>query len=238
GDLGRLLIVMVDKKSGFDFEEVGLTPKELSPIDTDALRQAALFDLTLFEVSYPANDSESYVRFIQGKSKSDFFKDALGCRKDVDNDRSIRQLFDAIFKFADTNRIPTPLRDKIEETVRGFLQKKSRDKADKSVSLKDIQNRIDKCLPEESPLKGQFTIFVNANEYKIDDIFEPTNFSANNASSYDFSDSNRNFSCKVRKSAIGSQSSSKPVKIDKENRCLILPLSDIDYDELIGFAGD
>ncbi|WP_342230235.1 nucleoid-associated protein, partial [Yersinia enterocolitica] len=96
-DFGRLLIVMVDKKSGFDFESVALTPKKLSPIDTDALRQAALFDLTLFDITYPDNNGESYVKFIQGKSKSDFFKDALGCKREIDNNRSIQELFDAIF---------------------------------------------------------------------------------------------------------------------------------------------
>ncbi|WP_156293345.1 nucleoid-associated protein [Serratia oryzae] len=237
-DLGRLLIVMVDKKSGFDFEKVALTPKKLSPIDTDALRQAALFDLTLFNVSYPNNDSESYVRFIQGKSKSDFFKDALGCRKDVDNKRSIDEVFNAIFKFTNENNLPISIRDKIEESIRDFLDKKSRDKNDKSVRLIDIQKKIDKCLPDDHPSKGQFSTFVNANEFQIDDIFEPTNFSAENSSSYSFSDQNKNFTCKVRKTAIGSQNSTKPVKLDKVNRCLVFPLSDDDFLELEGFAGD
>lgn len=233
-DLGRLLIVMVDKKSGFDFEKVVLTPKQLSPIDTDALRQAALFDLTLFELSYPKNDSESYVRFIQGKSKSDFFKDALGCKKDVDNSRSINELFSAIYKFSEQNSISIPLRDKIEEDIREYLDSKSRDKTDKSVTLKTIQKRIDKILPDEHQSKGQFVTFVNANEYKIDDIFEPTNFSAENATSYKFTDQNRNFTCKVRKTAIGSQNSKKPVKLDVENKCLIFPLTDTDFSELKG----
>ncbi|MEQ4451653.1 nucleoid-associated protein [Kosakonia sp. YIM B13605] len=235
-DLGRLLIVMVDKKGGFDFEKVVLTPKQLSPIDTDALRQAALFDLTLFELSYPKNDSESYVRFIQGKSKSDFFKDALGCKKDVDNARSINELFNAFYKFSEANSISIPLRDKIEEDIREYLDSKSRDKNDKSVTLRTIQKRIDKHLPDEHKSKGQFLTFVNTNEYKIDDIFEPTNFSAENATSYKFSDQNKNFICKVRKTAIGSQNSTKPVKLDIENRCLIFPLNDTDFTELKGLV--
>lgn len=236
GDLGRLLIVMVDKKGGFDFEKVALTPKQLYPIDTEALRQAALFDLTLFESSYPDNNTESYVRFIQGKSKSDFFKDALGCKKDVNNSRSIKELFNAIFKFAEENSISIPLRDKIEEDIRDYLENKSKDKNDKSVTMKSIQLKIDKNLPDDHKSKGQFLSFVNTKEYKIDEIFEPTNFSAENATSYKFSDQNKNFTCKVRKTAIGKQNSTKPVKIDLENKSLILPLSEADFVELKGLV--
>ena len=237
-DFGRLLIVMVDKKGAFDFEKVALTPKKLSPIDTEALRQAALFDLTLFDASYPENNGESYVRFIQGKSKSDFFKDALGCRKDVDNNRSINNLFAAILDFSNQVSLPIPLRDKIEESVKDFIEKKSKDKNDKSISLQDIQNKVDKCLPEKHPALGKFSKFVNIHEYEIDEVFEPTRFSAKNATSIELSDKSKNFTCKVRKTAIGSEHSTKPIKLDKENRCLLLPLTDEDFLELEKFVRD
>ncbi len=48
GDIGRLLAIMVDKKEGFDFDE-NLIPTDSQHINLDALRQAALFDLTLFD---------------------------------------------------------------------------------------------------------------------------------------------------------------------------------------------
>ena len=102
--------------------------------------------------------------------------------------------------------------------------------------MSTIQKRIDKLLPDEHESRGQFVTFVNKNEYKIDDIFEPTNFSAENATSYKFSDQNKNFTCKVRKTAIGSQNSTKPVKLDMENKCLIFPLTDSDFSELKGLV--
>ncbi|HDW2131315.1 TPA: nucleoid-associated protein [Yersinia enterocolitica] len=237
-DFGRLLIVMVDKKSGFDFESVALTPKKLSPIDTDALRQAALFDLTLFDITYPDNNGESYVKFIQGKSKSDFFKDALGCKREIDNNRSIQELFDAIFSFANERNLLIPIRDKIEETVREFLNNKYKSQDNRSVTLKDIQKKVDSCLPEEHPARGQFTTFVNEKEYRIDDVFEPTQNAAKNASSFKFTDEDQNFTCQVRKSAVGTKNSRKPVKLDRVNRCLILPLSDSDYAKLDQVAGE
>ncbi|WP_455269142.1 nucleoid-associated protein [Rahnella aceris] len=232
GDLGRLLIVMLDKKSGFDFEKVVLTPKKLSPIDTDALRQAAMFDLTLFDTTYPENDSESYVKFILGKSTSDFFKDALGCQKEVDNKKSVNEIFRALYDFARDKELSIPIRDKIDEAIKELLDKKSKDKNDKSIKLRDIHKKIDSYIPDEHAAKGQFAVYVNEKEYEIDDVFEPTNRSATNASSIKLVDKNNNFSCLVRKNAIGSESSGKPVKLDRENRCLILPLADNYFDEL------
>ncbi|EOL3825930.1 nucleoid-associated protein [Escherichia coli] len=122
-DLGKLLIVMVDKQSAYDFDSDKLTPTRLNPINTDALRQAAMFDLTLFEASYPENKGDSYVHFLQGKSKSDFFKDSLGCRHDSDNKRSIQQLFSAIDIFASKNSLGRVLRDTIDNEVKSLLEK-------------------------------------------------------------------------------------------------------------------
>ncbi len=237
-DIGRLLIVMVDKKSGFDFENVALTPKKLSPIDTDALRQAALFDLTLFQSSYPKNNSDAYVKFIQGKSKGDFFKDSLGCKKDVDNNKSIQQIFDAIIAFSKTEGLTIPIRDKINEAITVLLNKKAKDKYDQSLTLDIVQKNIDKCIPDEHPAKGQFITFVNVNEYQIDEVFEPTRRSATDANTFKFSDENDNFSVNVKKAAIGDEKSSKPVKIDKNNKCLMLPLSDFDFDEIMKVVGE
>lgn len=114
---------MVDKQSAYDFDSDKLTPTRLNPINTDALRQAAMFDLTLFEASYPENKGDSYVHFLQGKSKSDFFKDSLGCRHDSDNKRSIQQLFSAIDIFASKNSLGRVLRDTIDNEVKSLLEK-------------------------------------------------------------------------------------------------------------------
>lgn len=238
-DFGRLLIVMVNKKSGFDFDSVVLTPKKLSPIDTDALSQAALFDLTLFAVVYPDNKGEPYVRFIEGKSRSNFFKDALGCKKDVSNSRSVDELFRAIAEFAKSNNISNPIRDKAEEAVREFLDNKAKNKTgNKTVTIKDIGKIFDKIIPDIHPAKGKFTDFVYDNEYQIDDVFEPTRNATHKASSFDLSDENKNFVCRVRRGAVGSIDSGKPVMLDRKNKWLILPLSDEDFGQLDEFAGD
>lgn len=147
-DLGKLLIVMVDKRGAFDFEEGSLQPKRLNPVNTDALRQAAMFDLTLFDECYPDNDGHSYVDFIQGKSQSDVFKDSLGCTRDVDNKRSINEVFRAIEMFVSSNSLGRAVRENADIAVRNFLDIKSRDNVDKSVSIDEIQEVIDKCLPK------------------------------------------------------------------------------------------
>jgi len=238
-DFGRLLIVMVNKKSGFDFDSVVLTPKKLSPIDTDALSQAALFDLTLFEATYPDNNGEPYVRFIEGKSRSNFFKDALGCKKDVSNNRSVDELFKAISDFTKKNDISNPLRDKAEEEVRELLERKAKNRTgNKTVTLKDIEKIFNNIIPDDHPAKGKFTDFVYDNEYHIDDVFEPTRNATLKASSFDLSDENKNFVCRVRRGAVGGIDSGKPVMLDRKNKWLILPLSDEDFGQLDEFAGD
>lgn len=232
-DLGKLLIVMVDKQSAYDFDSDNLTPKRLNPINTDALRQAAMFDLTLFEASYPDNKGDSYVHFLQGKSKSDFFKDSLGCRHDSDNKRSINQLFSAIDVFVRENSLGRVLRDKIDMEVKNLLDKKSRDKdGNKSVRIEEISTVIDNCLTNNQKCKGTFTDFVNINGFQIDQQFEPTYKSAENALTIEVADNDNNFKLKIMRGAIGDEQSNKPV-ILTDNKCeVVIKLSQTDYDEL------
>ncbi|HCU0177937.1 TPA: nucleoid-associated protein [Enterobacter hormaechei] len=232
-DLGKLLIVMVDKQSAYDFESDKLTPTRLNPVNTDALRQAAMFDLTLFEASYPHNNGDSYVHFLQGKSKSDFFKDALGCRHDSDNKRSIQQLFKAIDVFADKNSLGRVLRDTIDNEVKSFLEQKSKDKhGNKSVKIEDVSKIIDNCLNDSHKCKGSFVDFVNINGYQIDPQFEPTPKAAENALTIEVADNDNNFKLKIMRGAIGNEKSNKPV-ILTDNKCeVVIKLSQADYDEL------
>lgn len=232
-DLGKLLIVMVDKQSAYDFESDKLTPTRLNPVNTDALRQAAMFDLTLFEASYPDNNGDSYVHFLQGKSKSDFFKDALGCRHDSDNKRSIQQLFKAIDVFADKNSLGRVLRDTIDSEVKTFLEQKSKDKhGNKSVKIEDVSKIIDNCLNDSHKCKGSFVDFVNINGYQIDPQFEPTPKAAESALTIEVADNDNNFKLKIMRGAIGNEKSNKPV-ILTDNKCeVVIKLSQADYDEL------
>ncbi|MBA0177003.1 nucleoid-associated protein [Pectobacterium carotovorum] len=237
-DLGKLLIVMVDKRGAFDFEEGSLLPKRLNPVNTDALRQAAMFDLTLFKECYPQNDGHSYVDFIQGKSQSDFFKDSLGCTKDVDNKRSINELFSAIESFVTVNKLGRNIRENADVKVRDFLDKRARDNTDKSVSIDEIQDIIDQCIPKRSKHKGTFKSFVNENEFKVDAQFEPTIYSAKQALTINITDEDNNFEIKIIRGAIGDEKSNKPVIIGNKNNEITIRLSPDEFNKLRKYADE
>ncbi|MBS6013162.1 nucleoid-associated protein [Enterobacter ludwigii] len=237
-DLGKLLIVMVDKRGAFDFEEGSLQPKRLNPVNTDALRQAAMFDLTLFDECYPDNNGHSYVDFIQGKSQSDVFKDSLGCTRDVDNKRSINEIFRAIEVFVSLNSLGRAVRENADIAVRNFLDIKSRDNVDKSVSIDEIQEVIDKCLPKKSKYRSTFKDFVNENEFKIDAQFEPTIYSAKQALTIKLTDEDQNFEIKILRGAIGDENSNKPVIIGKRNNEVIIRLSPEEFNKLKKYADE
>ncbi|THD41665.1 hypothetical protein ERD95_23830, partial [Enterobacteriaceae bacterium ML5] len=238
GDLGKLLIVMVDKRGAFDFEEGSLLPKRLNPVNTDALRQAARFDLTLFDECYPENNGHSYVDFIQGKSQSDFFKDSLGCTKDVDNKRSITEIFKAIESFVSENKLGRAIRENADSLVREFLDKKARDADDKSVSIDEIQNIIDSCLPKRSKHRGTFKDYATENEFKIDAQFEPTIYSATQALTISLVDEDKNFEIKILRGAIGYEKSNKPVIISSRNNEVIIKVSRDEYNKLKRYADE
>lgn len=237
-DLGKLLIVMVDKRGAFDFEEGSLQPKRLNPVNTDALRQAAMFDLTLFDECYPDNDGHSYVDFIQGKSQSDVFKDSLGCTRDVDNKRSINEVFRAIEMFVSSNSLGRAVRENADIAVRNFLDIKSRDNVDKSVSIDEIQEVVDKCLPKKSKYRTTFKDFVYENEFKIDAQFEPTIYSAKQALTIKLTDEDQNFEIKILRGAIGDENSNKPVIIGKRNNEVIIRLSPDEFYKLKKYADE
>lgn len=233
-DLGRFLVVMVSKKGGFDFDS-DLQPKKLNPIDTDALRQAALFDLNLFSVSYPENDGEPYLHFIAGKSKSNFFKEALGCNDATPNRESVSNLFRAINDFIGECKLPRSVREKIVSKVIEHLKQRASHK--KPTGLNEIQHVIDKELPVSHERKGKFCTFVNTNKYPINSIFEPTVPDAVKGESVEISDTSRNFSCKVKVSSLGYAGSGKPVLLDDDLSYIRIPLDDDDREAILSKVG-
>lgn len=232
--LGRLLILMVDKKGVFDFDR-NLVPEQITSIDIDLLRQATMVDLTLFEASYPDNNGESYIGFISGKSKSEFFKRALGCDPKIDNQRSISEIFRAINDFTATFKLTMAETDALDQKIQEFVQNKARDPVDKKITIKDIQNQIDRHLPREHKAKGKFKDFVNVNKYKVDEVFEPTVHSVKKAISIDIKDDNGNYYCKISRNVLGGKEDGKPVTFDKQGRRLIIELSDKEVDNLDTF---
>ncbi|HGM5483857.1 TPA: nucleoid-associated protein [Serratia marcescens] len=233
--LGRLLVLMVDKKGVFEFDD-NLVPEQLTSIDIDSLRQAAMIDLTLFEASYPENNGESYVGFISGKSKSEFFKRALGCDPKIDNQRSISEVFRALADFIETLNLSMSEEDAVDQKIQEFVHKKSKDIHDKKITIQDIQEQIDRILPNDHKGKGKFKDFVNLNEYKVDEVFEPTVHSVKKAVSIDLKDENGNYSCKISRNVLGGKNDGKPVTFDKQARRLIIELSDQEVDSLDAFV--
>lgn len=223
GGKGRFLVVMVDKKGVFDFDDK-LTPKRFESIDTEALRQAAAYDLTMFDVVYPENNGEPYLQFIDGRSKSDFFKEALGCQKDIDNKQSasetLRALKDFYFKYDYEPGICESLEDKIEE-----LFKKKR-KNNQPVSLIDIQATIDLIVTDKMGGKGEFTDFVNDNEYKINAYFDTTHHDDKKIGVLLLDDVENNFKVEVNRFSIGSEGSGKTVIIEEGGHYLKFPILD------------
>lgn len=232
-DHGRLMIVMVDKKGAFDFEEETLQPKKLQPIDTDALRQAAMFDLTLFIEVYPKKEGSAYLHFIEGRSKAEFFKSALGCDFSVSNQESVANIFEAIKQFSKESKLGPHILKKLNEKVYEHIEKN----LGKQVSITEIQQVIDKSLPTGHAVIGKFAKFANENGFQINAVFEATRQSLEKSVSIKITDFNSNYSLSVKAASIGYPGSEKPVTVDDDLTFMKIPLSVTDRDLILATIG-
>ncbi|MDI5921167.1 nucleoid-associated protein [Halomonas sp. LR5S13] len=223
GDLGRLLVMLLEKRGMFDFDS-DLRPERLEPIDTKAIKQAALIDINLFSVCYPSHDGEAYLRFIEGSSRADFFKTSFGCSESVDNKRSVEELDRALGDFIEAKRIGLDLAEELREGVKALLLQHSKPSSE-PLSLDKIQKRLDQILPEESEHKGLFSGFVNDNEYQVNDWFSPTNYSAKKVGKILLEDENKSYDVEVSENSIGEMDSTKPVKVSEDGNYLCFPIS-------------
>ncbi|WP_271408805.1 nucleoid-associated protein [Pseudomonas sp. Q1-7] len=232
-DLGRLMIVMVDKKGAFEFDEKTLEPKRLQPIDIDALRQAAMFDLTLFEVTYPRKEGDAYLHFIEGRSKAEFFKVALGCDSSVSNKKSVENIFKAISQFSALNGIKSKLQQKIAEKVYEHIE----NNLGSQIPLGAIQHIIDKNLPDNHSAVGKFSKFANENGFQVNAVFEATRYALEKSVSIQISDYQSNYALSVKASSIGYSDSNKPVIVDDDLEYMRIPLSQADKDAILAVLG-
>lgn len=223
-DVGRLLAIMVDKKNGFDFDD-NLIPKNSEQINLDALRQAALFDLTLFDATYPNEPTgETYLRFIKGVSRGSFFKSAFGCEIKADNGRSVEQLHAAIDKYQEHFKLPLSFFDKAKEKVDELLAKAA--KEHQEISARKLYEAVESLLPQERDLRGTFEKFVNEHEYEINDHIEPTRNNANFGQWVEVVASDESFNAKIYRSKLGILGSDKSVQYDLDNHQLIFKVTD------------
>ena len=221
-DLGRLLAIWVTKKEGFDFDPETLLPIDSSHLNLDALRQAALFDLTLFDASYPDIPAEeTYLKFIKGASTGEFFKVAFGCdEKNADNAHSIAQLRKAVGHFQDKHKLSNEFYMDASAKVETLLDRAL--KGGKAVSLTTLCNTVEDLLPEDSPLRGTFKSFINNNGYEINEHIEPTVNSVSSGQSIDIAAGDKSFSAKILRKQVGAAGSGSIIEYDTDGRLTFL----------------
>lgn len=225
GDLGRLLVVMLDKKNGFDFDQ-NLVPKDAAHINLDSLKQAAYVDLTLFKELFPSAPlNETYLKFIQGSSRADFFKKALGCEVKADNGKSIRQLREALESF----QVDKGLSDKFFEKVQGKFEasykKALSTSGESSISLDYLASLVDSELPVNSKLQGKFLIYVNRN-YEVNEYIEPTHHAVREDQWINVKASDETYSVKVFRKKIGKPGSGNSIEFNSETNKLTFFIDD------------
>ncbi|MDR9767198.1 nucleoid-associated protein [Shewanella baltica] len=224
GEIGRLMAIMVDKKDGFNFDE-NLVPTDSEHINLEAMRQAALFDLTLFDATYPEVPlNETYLKFIKGASKGLFFREAFGCIIRAENAHSIRQLFAALDSFQLKNELPDLFYDDAINALDTILSRAAKDK--KSVPASMLYEAIESALDSDSPLRGTFQNFVNSNGFEINNHIEPTSSSVEAEKWVNIEAADESFIAKVYKQSIGKCGSGDNVQYDPDNHKLILKIAD------------
>lgn len=211
-DIGRFLAIMVTKKDGFDFDKTNLVPKDSSHINLDALRQAALFDLTLFDEIYPEIPaSETYLKFIKGNSTGAFFKKAFGCdENNADNAESVEQIREAIADFQEKYSFSSHFYNDARKSVDAIIENAAKNK--ESVPLTKLFDAVEKHIPDDSHLKGTFGIFVNENEYQINQHIEPTLDSAKKGKSISVEANDKSFTANIIRKKVGRKGSGKSIE--------------------------
>lgn len=233
-DLGKLLIVFLDKKGMFDFDD-DLRPEKLEPIDTTAIKQAASVDLNLMSVCFPKNDGEAYLRFIEGSSKSEFFKTAIGCDPSADNSTSVDAIQRALEDFIEAKNVDIKIAEELRSGVEDLLLSYSRKTEPLSIGL--VQERVDAVLPEGDKSKGIFAAYVNDNEYPVSSWFSPTNYQAKKSGRITLKDDNKSYEAEVNKNSIGNMNSKKPVKVSSDGEYLLFPIDVANKDLILKIAG-
>lgn len=226
-DLGRLLVVMVDKKDVFDFG-AGLVPTRFKSIDVDTLRQAVLYDLTLFDSVYPDHIEEhqdkAYLRFISGRSKGQFFQEALGTNDMIDNTVSVSSVFDAVEQFGHELKLrPAHIRKLCDEVELLITEKKGEQVSVSSVARKVIAN-----LPDgnDEITAEDFVAFINDNDFKISEVFDVTRGQLQKAISIE-GKKGQDYYYRIKRSALGaSDDTEKSIRYDAGTRTIYIEVQD------------
>lgn len=216
-NLGRLLIVMVDKKSGFDFtDDDNLLPKAAAHINLSAMKQAVMIDLQVFHDSFPIKEKKPYLKFIRGNSSAEYFRKAFGCVEKIDNGDSLDNLYSAIEDYAAEYSLGNTFESKAYESLDIMLDDLLHDKSRTSFSLDEAANVIESSSSTSTytQLQGTFVNFVNENELPINHFIEPTKNQIERQRWFDFSDSRSGIIAKVLRPQIGEPHSGEAIEFD------------------------
>lgn len=226
-DFGRLLVVMVSKKDVFDFG-AGLIPTQFKSIDVDTLRQAVLYDLTLFDAVYPdhveENQDQAYLRFISGRSKGLFFQEALGAKDMIDNKVSVNSLFKAIEVFGENLGLRKAHIRRLQDEIELLVQSKK----GKQISLNSVAKKIIANLPDKDidVTPEDFVAFLNENDYKISEIFDATRDQLQKATNIE-GQKGQDYFYRIRKSALGTVDNiDKCIRYDPKRRIIYIEVQD------------
>lgn len=217
--LGRdqILVVMLGKKGGYDFDDnENMTPKNTESLNLQDFRQAACMDLTGFSSAFPENKGDSYLYFIKGKSKSEFFNSALGCSDSMPGKVCVENLKSALsaYLLEAADGLSLGEKRKIHTRVVAYVE----NKAGERVHLSEIQREIDKCLPANSPHNGKFHEFIkeNSERFKVSEEFQPSHSSARNMGYIDVKLPSGDFDGRVKLDAISIGEKGADLSVDKD----------------------
>ncbi|EOX4936819.1 TPA: nucleoid-associated protein [Vibrio parahaemolyticus] len=227
---GRLLIVMVDRKEGFNFtEDERLYPKSATHINLSALKQAVMIDLDAYSNSFPnVPDSNPYLKFIIGNSSAEFFRKAMGCDEKVDNGQSLENVYTSIFDFKNEhnlndNFVSTAI-TKLEMLIDCVLDDKTRS----AFSLNEVETVVNEALPYNSPAMDSFSDFVNNRELPINHFIEPTRAQAENQRWLDLSSKQQGLVAKIMRQDIYPANNGQDVEFDETQSRLSFRITDSD----------
>ncbi|KAB7661749.1 nucleoid-associated protein [Plesiomonas shigelloides] len=226
-DLGRLLVVMVDKKDVFDFGD-GLVPTKFKSIDVDTLRQAVMYDLILFDSVYPDhiddNQDKAYLRFISGRSKGLFFIEAFGTKEIIDNTVSVSSIFDAVEAFGKS----LDLKDGHIRKLRDEVELLIHNKKCKQISIGSVARKVISSLPESDTRTTveDFVTYINEHEYQISEIFDVTRGQLQKVTNIE-GQKGQDYFYRIKKSALGSvEDCDKNIRYDSAARTIYIDVQD------------
>lgn len=221
----HILVVMLGKKGGYDFDNnENLTPKDAKSLNLQDFRQAACMDLSGFSKVFPKNIGDSYLYFIKGNSKSDFFNTALGCSDSVPGKVCVENLKRALaaYLLEEGGGLTATDKRKIHGKVVSYIE----GKAGERVHLSEIQREIDKCLAADSTHCGKFHkfIFENSERFKVSEEFQPSHVAAKNMGYVDVKLPSGDFDGRVKLDAVVVGEKGADLSVDKDYVYLTIKL--------------